>query len=108
MNLWTNLLFAHGHIANAELALSLSKTSTSDPAAATASATRQIEAVRRKPASQPRRAASIGLLGSLSLLGGRPMTAGHNDDIDEPFDVRPARRAATSGCGPGQLHAGTC
>ena len=35
------------------------------------------------PAKQSKKA--FGLYEDLLFLGGRPMTAGHNDDIDEPF-----------------------
>lgn len=49
-------------------------------------------------AEKPRRASN--LLAQLLYLGGRPMHAGHNFDLDEPFDVPaldavlPARGAA--------------
>lgn len=36
-----------------------------------------------RPAKQGKK--SFGLYQDLLLLGGRSMTAGHNDDIDEPF-----------------------
>lgn len=40
------------------------------------------------------------LLHDLEYLGGRPMTAGHNDDVEEPFPQRvgtaPAKRSARS------------
>ena len=36
-----------------------------------------------RPAKQGKKA--FGLYEDLLFLGGRPMTAGHNDDIEEPF-----------------------
>ncbi len=36
-----------------------------------------------RPAKQKKK--TFGLYEDLLFLGGRPMTAGHNDDIDEPF-----------------------
>ena len=37
------------------------------------------------------------LLRELVYLGGRPMHAGHNDDIDEPFDILPLANGCESG-----------
>ena len=46
------------------------------------------------PASLPEpRQRTFSLYEDLLFLGGRPMTAGHNDDIDEPF---PQTRAGAS------------
>lgn len=41
-------------------------------------------AARRAPAARP--APTLGVLASLQLLGGRPMHAGHNFDVDEPLE----------------------
>ena len=35
------------------------------------------------------------LFQTLMFLGGRPVTAGHNDDIDEPFPQNYGNRAAS-------------
>ena len=35
------------------------------------------------------------LFQTLMFLGGRPMTAGHNNDIDEPFPLNYGNRAAS-------------
>jgi hypothetical protein len=52
------------------------------------------------PADRPR----LGLLQNLLLLGGRPMHAGHNLDVEEPFelpaaanDAEPSAACATCG-----------
>lgn len=37
----------------------------------------------------------MNLFQSLMYLGGRPMTAGHNDDIEEPFPRAYGNRAAS-------------
>ena len=39
----------------------------------------------RSPISPALRKKALHLYQDLLFLGGRPMTAGHNDDIDEPF-----------------------
>ena len=39
----------------------------------------------RSPISPALREKALHLYQDLLFLGGRPMTAGHNDDIDEPF-----------------------
>jgi hypothetical protein len=64
-NPWHGLLFLQGHIADHTLAQSLAQ-DDSDPSEASA-----------KPAGS--------LLRSLVLLGGRPMHAGFNFDIEEPL-----------------------
>ena len=47
------------------------------------------------PAKQRKKA--FGLYEDLLFLGGRPMTAGHNDDIDEPFPQTRAGAPRRSG-----------
>lgn len=42
-------------------------------------------AVAGAPVAAPR----LGLLQNLWLLGGRPMHAGHNLDLEEPFELPP-------------------
>ena len=68
-NLWHGLLFLHGHIADPDLARAL--------------------AGRPVPSRAPKPSAP-GVLGHMLYLGGRPMHAGHNFDVEEPFDVAPA------------------
>lgn len=63
-NPWHGLLFLHGHIADPALARALSTPRATSPA--------------------PGRSA-LGVLGHVRFLGGRPMHAGHNFDIEEPL-----------------------
>ena len=75
MNLYQSLLFQNGHIADAKLALSLAQTEAAD------------DAPTAPPLSHLRKR-SHGLrwvLEELVLLGGRPVSSQHFDDIDEPF-----------------------
>ncbi len=75
MNIYQSLLFQNGHIADAKLALSLVQTDTANDDAAT-------------PPPSRLRKRSHGLrwvLEELVLLGGRPVSSQHLDDIDEPF-----------------------
>ena len=69
-NPWHGLLFLHGHIADATLARGLAQ----DDSATDAADAKQAGA----------------LLRSLALLGGRPMHAGFNFDLEEPLveDIR--------------------
>lgn len=46
--------------------------------------TQQVAALRQELSRQPQ---PRGLLDHLRYLGGRPMHAGHNFDIEEPFDA---------------------
>ena len=73
-DLFKGLLALEGHITRAQ---DLEGGAATAPAA-TATAT-ETEATPR-----------LGVLQHLLLLGGRPMHAGHNLDVDEPFDVLPA------------------
>jgi hypothetical protein len=68
MNLYSGLLFLHGHIADPTLAVSL--------------------AADRAPRLVPpvTRSRSMDLFKSLMYLGGRPMHSGHNYDLEEPFE----------------------
>ena len=94
MKLWTSLLFLHGHIADPALAADLAKddisAGTTDTPAARA--THRVGAKPRTPRTRWT-ATAARLLHDLVYLGGRPMTAGHNDDIEEPFP-QPAGTAA--------------
>lgn len=49
--------------------------------------TRQAMRLRRSPApaGQGKKGKAFSLYEDLLFLGGRPMTPGHNDDIEEPF-----------------------
>ena len=70
------LLFLHGHIADPALAATLA---AADDRAST-------PILRSSP---------MDLFKSLMYLGGRPMHAGHNLDLDEPFEPRFGNRVAT-------------
>ena len=65
--------------------------STTDSSADSTARTREIST--KRAASAREQAASVtpakgpGLLDQLFLLGGRPMHAGHNLDLDEPFEL---------------------
>ena len=100
MNIATSLLFLGGHIADVGLATSLSspqsvadgdQTMDERPDNATSSAS---PGTRQALASSPKEPA-MNLFQSLMFLGGRPMTAGHNDDIDEPFPRTYGNRVAS-------------
>ena len=71
MNIYQGLLFQSGHIADPKLALSLARSDTATPAPAAKSQT-LADRVR-------------WILEELVLLGGRPVSPQHFDDIDEPF-----------------------
>ena len=90
MKLWTSLMFLHGHIADPALARSLAGDEAPAAAARSAHAGRV----------QPRTGIVARVLHNVEYLGGRPMTAGHNDDIEEPFPqsvaTAPAKRGAQS------------
>lgn len=64
-NLWHGLLFLHGHIADPALARALAAARGAAPAA--------------------RSRGPLRLLGHVRYLGGRPMHAGHNFDVEEPL-----------------------
>jgi len=68
MNLYSGLLFLHGHITDHALAATLAA-SAEDRASTPTS---------RSPA--------MDLFKSLMYLGGRPMHSGHNFDLDESFE----------------------
>ena len=78
MQLFTSQLFLHGYIADPALAASLAD----DLAAGSA----------HHPVS---RSHAMDLFKSLMYLGGRPMHAGHNYDLDEPFEPSFGNRVAT-------------
>ena len=100
MNTATGLLFLDGHIADPGLATALSSSghlpdghhgAGDGSADATSSA---IPGTPRAPFPSLQRPA-MNLFQSLMFLGGRPMTAGHNDDIDEPFPRTYGNRVAS-------------
>lgn len=72
MSLFKSLLFLHGHIVRPEdvelLAGNLARPSRANP------------------------------LGPLRFLGGRPMHAGHNYDVEEPFELPPITRDPLPRC----------
>lgn len=104
MKLWTSLLFLHGHIADASLATDLAgEKAPAGTGEAPRTRTPHRTAPRLHADRKPWKAGAARLLRNLEYLGGRPMTAGHNDDIEEPFP-RPigtasaTRRARSKPC----------
>ena len=101
MKLWTSLLFLHGHIADASLAADLGREETPAGTDDTPRTRTMQRAPARPHAGHVRwKAGAARLLRNLEYLGGRPMTAGHNDDIEEPFPqsvaTAPAKRSTRS------------
>ena len=70
------LLFLHGHITDPALAATLA-------------------AAEDRPSTSTLRSSTMDLFKSLMYLGGRPMHAGHNFDLDEPFEPTFGNRVAT-------------
>ena len=76
MNLFHGLLFQSGHIADPELAIRLGRERRAEGPVASAP----------PPATQRLRTSRLRwLLEEMVLLGGRPVSKHHNDDLDEPF-----------------------
>ncbi|HEY2344841.1 MAG TPA: hypothetical protein VGH80_03035 [Xanthomonadaceae bacterium] len=75
MNIYHGLLFQSGHITDPQLALRLGR------------ARETVEPVAAPPESAGHRRMSRlrWLLEELVLLGGRPVSKHHNDDLEEPF-----------------------
>ena len=95
MNIYTGLLFLDGHVADPRLASDLAgRAGEADGLA--------VDEAPRIPRRSERRArfpggfgrGAVRLFRNLEFLGGRPMTAGHNDDVDEPFPQPHGERAA--------------
>jgi hypothetical protein len=99
MKLWTSLLFLHGHIAEPFLARTLAG---DDAAAETPAPPARAHAGSAGRRAHPRAGVVARVLRNLEYLGGRPMTAGHNDDIEEPFPqhvgTAPVKRARSKPC----------
>jgi hypothetical protein len=101
MNIYTGLLFLDGHIADASLAVSLSDGPPGPDAADGGHAVRgdapsgPARGADRRPLPQPMRRHAMNLFQTLMFLGGRPMTAGNNYDIGEPFPQTYGNRAAS-------------
>jgi hypothetical protein len=79
MNLYTGLLFQSGHIADAKLAIRLAQ-SPSETVQQSSPSVVVGRAHRRSFSERVR-----WLVEELVLLGGRPVSNHHLDDIDEPF-----------------------
>jgi len=101
MNIYTGMLFLDGHIADASLADSLSAGPQGPDAAdggrsargdAPSGLTRGAD---HHPLPQPMRRHAMNLFQTLMFLGGRPMTAGNNYDIGEPFPQTYGNRVAS-------------
>lgn len=76
MNIYHGLLFQSGHIADPQLALRLGR----------AGERRETAASPSPPPVRHRRFARLRwLMEELVLLGGRPVSKSHVDDLDEPF-----------------------
>ena len=70
---------------------------TMDHAEPDASAPAQTHSSSPRNARPSTQKKTFGLYEDLLFLGGRPMTAGHNDDIDEPFPQTRAGAPRRSG-----------
>lgn len=88
--LFKGLMFLQGHFTRPE--------DLDGGAAAQARAPQQPASPQPAPAQAPapEPAPRLGLLQNVWLLGGRPMHAGHNTDLEEPFDVLPAANDAAA------------
>ena len=101
MNIYTGLLFLDGHVANPGLAVSLANGPSAPDAADGGQAARgdaplrSIRGAERRPLPQSMRRHAMTLFQTLMFLGGRPMTAGHNYDVGEPFPQTYGSRAAS-------------
>lgn len=86
MNIYAGLLFLDGHVADPRLASDLARPAAeSPPAAAGQPPSRPRPGAHRVRVPRAFRRGATRLMRDLVFLGGRPMTAGHNDDLDEPF-----------------------
>ncbi len=86
MNIYTGLLFLDGHLADPRLASDLAKVAGKSDGLAADEAPSIPRRVERRARSQGAfRRGATRLFQNLALLGGRPMTAGHNFDVEEPF-----------------------
>ena len=101
MNIWSGLLFLDGHIADAGLARSLlpirAAREQDDDLVAPRSDTPSHATRRARRGTFPHhlRRQTMRLFQTLMYLGGRPMTAGHNYDIEEPFPQAYGNRIAS-------------
>ncbi len=77
MNLFKGLMFLEGHFTRPE---------DVDPDFAPLGNQAGGRWRNRNPGARRAGAPRLGLLQQLELLGGRPMHAGHNLDLDEPFE----------------------
>jgi hypothetical protein len=73
MNIYQGLLFQSGHIADPKLALSLARSEAETKTSGQPSPTHTLAERLR------------WILEELVLLGGRPVSREHLDDLDEPF-----------------------
>jgi hypothetical protein len=94
MNLFKGLMFLEGHFTRPE--------DLQDDFAPLGN--RALGQRGRAETSEAAPAPKLGLLAQLQFLGGRPMHAGHNLDLDEPFeqlvaanDAQTARECAACG-----------
>ena len=101
MKIHSGLLFLDGHIADPGLALSLSidppraDAAGGDHAVRGDAPTGSTRGAARRPLPQSMRRHAMNLFQTLLFLGGRPMTAGHNYDIEEPFPQAYGNRIAS-------------
>lgn len=86
MNIYTGLLFLDGHIANDTLARQLTDAGPTDTPVDNDGG-----AGKAPPTAGARTICRTGLIARaldlFALLGGRPMTAGHNTDVDEALPM---------------------
>jgi prepilin-type processing-associated H-X9-DG protein len=86
MNIYAGLLFLDGHVADPRLASDLARPAAESPQAAGGQPpSRPHPGAHRVRVPRAFRRGATRLMRNLVFLGGRPMTAGHNDDLDEPF-----------------------
>lgn len=76
------MMFVQGHIATPA---TLETDGKPEPASLPPASARKSPAESRKRLSRGWRVNAARVLHNLEFLGGRPMHAGHNDDLDEPF-----------------------
>lgn len=113
MTIYSGLLFLDGHVADVDLARQLARHAAPQPPSQTSPVVTSTQASARVPPQSSAPGCRMGVLARivdmLGLLGGRPMHAGHNNDVGEPLPLpaactrpaampsAPARRASRPG-----------
>jgi hypothetical protein len=109
------MMFIQGHIATPATLETIQKPEPGSAAPPAATGSPSKPDPRRSRISRNLRVKASRVLHNLEFLGGRPMHAGHNDDLDEPFPqprnrAVPRRESHGSGEGRpgGKLQADNC